>query len=166
MVKYDYVKTRREDVQEIKENVVPAVRFFMRWATKLQVAVFRATKGRMMNKFIGGYPVCIVTTKGAKSGKTRRIALIHLPQGDDNKLLVASQGGMPKNPVWYYNVKTNPEIQIMVGGEEKTYLARQVSDEEKAQLWPHLLSLYPDFDEYQARTDRNIPVFMCEPKAG
>ncbi len=163
MVTYDYVKTRREDVQEIKESQVPAVRFVLKWVTRLNVAVFRATKGRMMNKFIGGYPVCIVTTRGAKTGKIRRIALIHLPHGE-NKLMVASQGGMPTNPVWYHNVKANPEVQIMVGGEEKSYIARQVSDEEKAALWPHLLSLYPDFDQYQARTDRNIPVFLCEPK--
>ncbi|MAT91688.1 MAG: nitroreductase family deazaflavin-dependent oxidoreductase [Halioglobus sp.] len=163
MVEYPYVKTRREDVPEIKENQIPIVRFFMRWATRLNVAVFRASKGRLMNRFIGGYPVCIVTTRGAKTGKVRRIALIHLPYGPDKKLLVASQGGMPRNPVWYYNIKANPGVKIMVGGEEKDYIARQVSDEEKAELWPHLLSLYPDFDEYQARTDRNIPVFMCEP---
>ncbi len=162
MVEYDYVKTKREDVAEIKESQLPAIRFVMRWASKLQVGVFRATKGRMMNKFIGGYPVCIVTTRGAKSGKVRRIPLIHLPHGD-NILLVASSGGMPKHPVWYYNIKAHPDIEIMVGSEEKTYHARQVSDEEKAALWPHLLSLYPDFDEYQARTDRNIPVFSCEP---
>jgi len=161
-VPFDYVKTRREDVAPIKESHVPVARFFLRWITRLQVAVFRASRGRLMNSFIGGYPVCVVTTRGAKTGKTRRIALIHLPYGD-NKLLVASQGGMPKNPVWYYNIKAHPEIQIMVAGEEKNYRARQVSDEEKAALWPHLLSLYPDFDQYQARTDRNIPVFLAEP---
>jgi len=164
-VAYDYVKTRREDVTPIKESQVPIARFFIRWATRLQVAVFRATKGRLMNKFIGGYPVCVVTTRGAKSGKTRRIALIHLPYGE-SKLLVASQGGMPSNPLWYYNIRANPDIQIMVDGAEKSYTARQVSDEEKADLWPHLLSLYPDFDEYQARTDRNIPVFLCSPASG
>ncbi|MEH6590779.1 MAG: nitroreductase family deazaflavin-dependent oxidoreductase [Halioglobus sp.] len=162
MVKYDYVKTRREDVRVIEDKQVPVVRFFMRWATRLNVAVFRLSKGRLMNKFIGGYPVCIVNTTGAKSGKIRRIALIHLPHGD-NKLLVASQGGMPTNPVWYYNIAANPDIEIMVGGDNKPYLARQLSDDEKAELWPHLLSLYPDFDEYQARTDRNIPVFSCKP---
>lgn len=162
MVEYDYVKTRREDVPEIKKSQVPMVRFVMRWATKLNVAVFRASKGRLMNRFIGGYPVCIVTTRGAKSGKIRRIALIHLPHGD-NKLLVASQGGMDKHPLWYHNIVAHPDIQIMVDGQELNYHARQVSDQEKADLWPHLLSLYPDFDEYQARTDRNIPVFSCEP---
>ena len=107
MVEYDYVRTRRVDVQPIKDSQVPVVRIFMRWATKLNVTVFRASKGRLMNKFIGGYPVCIVTTKGAKSGKTRRIALIHLPHGD-NKLLVASQGGMNRNLVWYHNIVAYP----------------------------------------------------------
>jgi deazaflavin-dependent oxidoreductase (nitroreductase family) len=162
MIKYDYVKTRREDVQPINASQAAAARAVIRWATKLHVAVFRATKGRLMNKFIGGYPVCIVTTTGAKSGKTRRIALIHLPNGKNN-LLVASQGGMDNHPLWYYNLVAHPNIQIMVGGAKKAYIARRVSDDEKANLWPLLLSMYPDFDEYQARTDRNIPVFDCQP---
>ncbi len=161
MVTYDYVKIRREDVRPIEKKHVGAVRFFMRWATKLNVAVFRASKGRLFNKFPGGFPICIVETRGAKTNKIRRIALIHLPY-EDKKLLVASQGGMYKNPVWYHNIVAHPEVLIMVDGEEKAYCARQVSDEEKATLWPHLVSLYPDFDEYQARTDRNIPVFSCE----
>lgn len=162
MVEYDYVRTRRADVRPIKDSQVPILRFIMRWVTRLNVAVFRLSRGRLMSRFIGGYPVCIVTMTGARSRKRRRVALIHLPHGD-NKLLVASQGGMNSNPVWYHNIVAHPDIQIMVGGEEKAYRARRVSDEEKAALWPHLLSLYPDFDEYQARTDRNIPVFTCEP---
>jgi F420H(2)-dependent quinone reductase len=165
MTEFDYVKTRRADVKSIKASLVPIVRFIARWATRLNVAVFRASKGRLMNKFPGGYPICVVTTIGAKSGKVRRVALIHLPHGT-NKLLVASQGGMEKNPVWYRNIVAHPDIQIMVDGAERAYRARQVSDEDKARLWPHLLTLYPDFDEYQARTDRNIPVFSCEPLPG
>ncbi len=162
MIEYDYVKTRREDVRPIKENQVPAIRRVLRWVSKFQVAVYRKSGGRLMNKFIGGFPICVVTTIGAKSGESRAIPLIHLPHGE-NKLMVASQGGMPGNPAWYYNVVANPEVRILVDGEERTYRARRVSDEEKAALWPHLLSLYPDFDQYQARTDRNIPVFSCEP---
>lgn len=162
MVEYDYVTTRRADVRPIPRSHVSIIRFVMRWATRLNVAIFRASKGRLMSRFIGGYPVCIVTTTGAKSGRLRRIALIHLPHGE-NKLLVASQGGMERNPVWYYNIVANHDILIMVDGAEKRYRARQVSDEEKAALWPHLLAMYPDFDEYQARTDRNIPVFSCHP---
>jgi deazaflavin-dependent oxidoreductase (nitroreductase family) len=165
MIEYDYVTTRRADVRPIPQSQVPIIRFIMRWATRLNVAVFRASKGRLMSRFLGGYPVCVVTTIGAKSGRLRRIALIHLPHGD-NKLLVASQGGMDRNPVWYYNIVANPDILIMVDGAEKAYRARQVSDAEKAALWPHLLALYPEFDEYQARTDRNIPVFSCHPHPG
>lgn len=165
MVEYDYVTVRREDVRPIPRSQVAIVRFLMRWATRLNVAVFRASKGRLMSRFIGGYPVCVVTTTGAKSGKRRRIALIHLPYGDD-KLLVASQGGMDRNPVWYCNIIAHPDILILVDGTELPYRARQASDEEKAALWPHLLAIYPGFDEYQARTDRNIPVFICHPMHG
>ncbi|TDG15152.1 nitroreductase family deazaflavin-dependent oxidoreductase [Seongchinamella unica] len=161
MVKYDYVKTRREDVTQYKENQLPAIKAVLRWVSRFQAGVFRLSKGRLMNTFLGG-PVCMVTMTGAKSGKTRRLPLIHVPHGD-NKLLVASSGGMPENPAWYYNIKAHPEIRIMADGHEKNYIARQISDEEKAALWPVLLAVYPDFDEYQARTDRNIPVFSCEP---
>jgi len=162
MVEYDYVTRKRSEVRPFPRRGMGLVRALLRWMTHVQVAVFRATGGRAMNRFLGGFPVCIVTARGARSGKVRRIALIHLPHGE-NKLLVASQGGMDKMPGWYYNIAANPEVRIMVDGEEKTYRARRVSDEEKAALWPHLCSLYPDFDEYQARTDRNIPVFSCEP---
>ena len=160
MVEYDYVKTKREDVKPFKESQLPAIRKVIALTSKFQAGVFRMTKGRLMNTFLGG-PVCLVTMTGAKSGKTRRLPLIHIAHGE-NKLLVASSGGMPKNPVWYYNIVAHPEIQIMADGEEKTYRARQVDDEEKAALWPVLLAVYPDFDEYQARTDRNIPVFRCK----
>ncbi len=161
MVKYDYVKTRREDVMQYKESQLPAIKAVLRWASKMQATVFRMSNGRLAKSFLGG-PVCMVTMTGAKSGKTRYLPLIHIAHGE-NKLLVASSGGMPKNPVWYYNLKANPEIKIMADGKNLDYRARQVSDEEKAALWPVLLDVYPDFDEYQARTDRNIPVFSCEP---
>lgn len=161
MITYDYVKTRREDVQEIPPATQKKVRVFIKWITRLNVWVFKKSKGKLWKNFIGGFPICIVGMTGKKSGKMREIALIHLPK-DDNVLLVASQGGMDTHPVWYHNLKANPAIEVTVGGTTRQMSARQVSDEEKAALWPHLLSLYPDFDEYQARTDRNIPVFMCE----
>lgn len=163
MSKYDYVKTKREDVQEIPEKWVPLTRKLMKAYTRFNVWVFKKTKGRLLKNFPGGYPICVVGMKGRKSGQRREVALIHLPY-EENLLLVASQGGMNQHPTWYYNIVANPEIDVMVAGETKHYTARQVSDDEKRELWPHLLSLYPDFDEYQARTDRNIPVFMCEPR--
>lgn len=163
MIKYDYVKTKREDVQEIPESSMKYVKPFMKLFTRLNVWVFKTSNGKLWKNFPGGYPICMVGMIGKKSGQRREIALINLPLGDD-VLLVASQGGMGRNPVWYYNIVANPEITVMVGGVTRTMIARQVSDDEKRELWPHLLSLYPDFDEYQARTDRNIPVFRCSEK--
>lgn len=162
MIRYDYVKTRREDLKPYPENAKGLTRLFIKTFTRINVWVYRLSKGRWMNTFPGGFPICLVTTTGAKSGKPRSIALIHLPLGD-KKLMVASQGGADTHPTWYYNVKAHPEVEIHFGAERHRYRTRQVSDDEKRELWPHLLSLYPAFDEYQARTDRNIPVFVCEP---
>jgi deazaflavin-dependent oxidoreductase (nitroreductase family) len=156
--KFDYVKTRREDVDAIPNQA--RVHLILRIVTAANVLVFKASKGRLWKKFIGGFPICIVETKGRKTGKTRDIALIHLPIGDD-VLLVASQGGMERHPVWYHNVMAEPNVRVTVGGTTTPMRARLVDPEEKASLWPHLLSLYPDFDQYQARTDRDIPVFRC-----
>jgi deazaflavin-dependent oxidoreductase (nitroreductase family) len=161
--KFDYVKTKREDVQEIPEKWVGLTRKIIKAYTRFNVWVYKKTNGKLMKNFPGGFPICIVTMIGRKSGQPREVALIHLPWGE-KKLLVASQGGMEKNPVWYYNIKANPEVDIMVGGDKKAFIAKQASGDEKRELWPHLLMLYPDFDEYQARTDRDIPVFICEPK--
>lgn len=160
--KFDYVKTRREDVDEIPERIVGIVRFFMKHYTRFNVWAYKKSNGRFMKNFPGGYPICIVGMTGKKSGKRREVGLIHLPDGE-NKYLVASQGGLNKHPAWYFNVKANPQIDIMVGGNKQNYTAKQLSADEKRQAWPHLLSLYPDFDEYQARTDRDIPVFICTP---
>lgn len=160
MIRYDYVKTRREDVKPLPEKHQGLIRAFIKTFTRINVWVYKWSRGRLLNKFPGGFDICIVGTTGAKSGKRREIALIHLPYGED-KLLVASQGGADTHPTWYFNVKAHPEIEITVGAGKHAYRARQVSDDEKRALWPHLLSIYPPFDEYQARTDRNIPVFRC-----
>jgi deazaflavin-dependent oxidoreductase (nitroreductase family) len=160
MIEYDYVKTKRSAVKAFPSGKEKHIKKFIKIMTKLNVWVFKKTNGRLMKNFPGGYPICIVGSKGKKTGSRREIALIHLPK-DDKLLLVASQGGMDTNPVWYYNIAANPNIDVMIGGVETKMIARQVSDDEKRVLWPHLLSLYPDFDEYQARTDRNIPVFEC-----
>lgn len=160
--KFDYVKTKREDVEEIPERIVGVVKFFMKHYTRFNVWVYKKSNGKLMKNFPGGYPICIVGMTGKKSGKRREVALIHLP-GGKNKYLVASQGGLNKHPTWYFNVKANPIIDIMFQGNKQQYQARQLSSDEKRDAWPTLLALYPDFDEYQARTDRDIPVFICTP---
>jgi deazaflavin-dependent oxidoreductase (nitroreductase family) len=162
MKQYDYVKTRREDVDEIPEKWVWLVRGITRFYTRLNIWVFKKSKGRLWKNFPGGYPICVVGMTGNKSGQRREIALIYLPYGD-KVLLVASQGGLDKHPVWYHNISANPDVDVLFEGRLTKMHAQQASDDEKRELWPVLISIYPDFDQYQARTDRNIPVFICKP---
>jgi deazaflavin-dependent oxidoreductase (nitroreductase family) len=162
MAEFDYVKTRREDVAPIPVKYEKLIRFGAKIFTRLNVAVYKASGGRLMNKGPESRPICLVTMTGRKTGKKREIPLMHVPHGD-KKILVASLGGISKNPVWYYNLKANPDIEITVDGTTRKYRAREVGPEEKASLWPVLVEAYPPYDEYQARTDRDIPVFLCDP---
>lgn len=161
MPKHEYVSARREDVRPIPEKFVPFVRRATKFFTRVNVAVYKASGGRLMSKF-QGQAICLVTMVGAKSGSVREIPLMHVPI-DDKKILVASQGGLETHPAWYYNLKANPDIEILAEGVKRKYRARQVDEEEKGGLWPVIVASYADYDEYQARTDRDIPVFVCEP---
>lgn len=158
----EYVKTRREDVAEIPVKYEKFVRLGAKVFSKLNVAVYKASGGRLMNKGPASKPICLVTMTGRKTGKKREIPLMHVPHGE-KKILVASLGGISKNPVWYYNLKANPDVMITADGVTRAYRAREVGPEEKATLWPVLVEAYPPYDEYQARTDRDIPVFVCDP---
>jgi F420H(2)-dependent quinone reductase len=79
-------------------------------------------------------------------------------------VIVASKGGMSHHPAWYHNLATHPEAQIQIGSRVREMVARRASDAEKAALWPRLVAIYRDYDDYQARTDRNIPVMILAPR--
>lgn len=146
----------------ITPGAAKLVKPIMKVMSRLNVWVYRSSNGRVFGKFPGdsGADICLVSMTGKKSGKEITIPLIHLPHGDD-VILVASQGGMEKHPAWYYSVSANPDLRIQFRDQVRDMRARRATDEEKRALWPHLCSIYPDFEEYQARTDRNIPVFIC-----
>ena len=162
MTRYDYVKTRREDVKPIPPGKVAGFKRQMSLYSKLNTWVYRLSLGRLMNTAMGGYPICIVTLIGKKSGHRRSIPLIHVPDGED-ELLVGSQAGLDRDPIWTHSLRANPEVTITFAGRTRRYRARQINDEEKSRIWPHLCQIYPAYDEYQARTGRNIPVFRCRP---
>lgn len=128
--------------------------------TLINVVVYKASGGRWMNEF-GGRPICLVEMTGAISGARKTIPLMYVPH-EKGVILVASLGGAPKNPAWYYNLVANPDVQIIQGGKTRSLTARQVDEVEKAELWPTCVAHYPPYQEYQGRTDRNIPVFLCE----
>jgi len=152
------------DVKPIPERMNGLIRVVMKAYTRLNVWVYRASNGRLMNKFPNGSPICLVTMTGRRSGRKRTIPLIHVADGDD-VILVASQGGMSSNPLWYYNLTANPSVGVTADGITRSMIARLASDQEKAAVWPLAVSVYPDFNDYQARTERNIPVFICSPAA-
>jgi deazaflavin-dependent oxidoreductase (nitroreductase family) len=114
--------------------------------------------------FLWNDATCLVlTTTGRKSGEPRKFALIFVLSGDDY-LLVASKGGAPEHPGWYLNLEANPEAVIQVKGDVIPVTARTASPEEKQRLWPIMLEQWPYYDEYQAKTDRDIPVVILSPR--
>lgn len=139
----------------------------IKWMSRFNVAAYRATGGRIGGKwrvgsaFPWGIPVCLVTTIGRKTGQPRTAPLLFLEDGD-KVVLVASQGGLPKHPLWFRNIQANPEVTVQIKSRIRTMLARVASDEERAAYWPRLTAMYPDFDNYQSWTDRVIPVVVCE----
>lgn len=143
----------------------------IRVMSRINVLLYRKTGGRVGGKwrigsaFPRGVPVCLVTTVGRRTGRPRTLPLLFLPDGD-RVVLVASQGGLPKNPLWYLNIKANPAVTVQVRRRVREMRARVASPEEKAELWPRLVAMYADFDSYQARTEREIPVVICEPAPG
>ena len=105
----------------------------------------------------------LVTMRGAKTGQKRIVPLMHVPY-KEGVIVVGSQGGAPKSPVWVKNLQAHPDISVQVKGHKMSLTARQVDDSEKATLWPTCVKHYKEYDDYRRRTDRNIPVFVCEPR--
>ena len=127
----------------------------------VQAFVFRVTGGRLMST-IRGMDICVVKTKGAKSKKIRYIPLMLVPY-EEGVILVASMGGAPAHPSWYWNINAHPEVLVYLEGKKLDLVAEQVSDDKKAELWSLICSFYPPYDDYQKKTERNIPVFNCQP---
>ena len=106
-----------------------------------------------------GKPIILLTTVGAKTGKLRKTPLMRVEHGGEYAV-VASLGGAPKNPVWYYNIKANPRVELQDGPETHDYEAREVFGDEKATWWERAVEAWPDYADYQKKTDRQIPVFV------
>jgi deazaflavin-dependent oxidoreductase (nitroreductase family) len=130
--------------------------------TAANVWAYRLTGGWLGGRFLRGAPVCLVTMRGRKSGQERTVALLYLLDGD-NVVIVASKGGMSHHPAWYLNLKADPRCDVEIGREKRRMRARTATTDEKRALWPKLVAMYRDYDDYQARTTRDIPVVICEP---
>ena len=118
---------------------------------------FRANGGNVQ----GWAPLILLTTRGAKSGLTRIYPLMAVPYGDDY-VAVASKGGAPENPQWYYNLLAHPDITVEVGTEKFAATARQLTGDERSRVFAKAIEVFPNYAEYQKKTAREIPVFLLE----
>ena len=112
-----------------------------------------------------GLPVVIVTNRGARSGKVHKTPVMRVEHGG-RYAMVASKGGAPDHPLWYYNVRANPLVEVQDGPRKQDMIAREVSGAERAEWWERAVAAYPPYADYQKRTTRQIPVFVLEPAAG
>ncbi|HEX2131690.1 MAG TPA: nitroreductase family deazaflavin-dependent oxidoreductase [Actinophytocola sp.] len=131
------------------------------WARKQveEIESSGGTKGTTMR----GMPVVVLTMKGARSGKVRKTPVMRV-EHEGRYAAVASLGGAPKNPVWYHNLVANPHVEVQDGPTKQDMVAREVTGEEKAVWWERAVAAYPDYADYQKKTDRDIPVFVLEPQ--
>jgi deazaflavin-dependent oxidoreductase (nitroreductase family) len=114
---------------------------------------------------LGGAPVLLLTTIGRKSGKERTKPLLYLA-GETGLVVVASYGGAPTHPAWFLNLEATPDVWVQIKRERRPMRARRATPEEREQLWPRVVDLYPSYESYQRRTTREIPVVVLEPPAG
>ena len=110
-------------------------------------------------------PIVLVTVRGAKSGKLRYTPVMRV-EHDGSYAMFASKGGAPEHPAWYHNLVANPHVELQDGTVTKEYDAREVTGDERVQWWERGVAAYPPYAEYQTRTDRQIPVFVLEPREG
>ncbi len=134
----------------------------IKWMSKAQTWLFKATGGKLGNKFLRGAEVGILTTTGRKSGEPRDSPLLFLQEGR-RIVLVASQGGRATNPMWYLNLQANPKITFQTKKETLALTARDATDVERDDYWPKLDAMYPDFANYRSYTERKIPIVICDP---
>jgi F420H(2)-dependent quinone reductase len=130
------------------------------WARE-QAELFESTGGKEGGD-LRGMPIVVVTSIGAKSGKLRKTPLMKVEHNGEYAA-VASLGGAPENPVWYYNLKKNPLVEVQDGGAKGDYVAREVSGTERDTWWERSVAAYPEYADYQTKTTRVIPVFVLSP---
>ena len=109
-----------------------------------------------------GMPVIILTSRGATSGKVRKTPLMRV-EHDGRYAVVASKGGAPEHPIWYHNLVADPHVELQDGPVKQDMVARELSGQERATWWDRAVAAFPDYADYQTKTDRQIPVFVVEP---
>jgi len=134
----------------------------LRFWGKLNVPIYRATRGRLMNK-VGRAPVMLLTSTGRRSGQPRTAPVLYLADGE-RLIVISSNGGNNHAPAWSYNLKANPDADVEIGSEHRRVRARVAEGEERAELWRKMNQQYAGFAQYDDTTSREIAVFVLDPR--
>jgi deazaflavin-dependent oxidoreductase (nitroreductase family) len=141
----------------------------LQWAifnrlTDVHTGVYKLTGGRLGQKIPRGKGrMLLLEHVGAKSGKHRTIPLLYIDDGDD-VVIVASKGGSHKHPAWFHNLMANPATRVQIGSEKRDVVAHKAGRREKKRLWPQVVEKWPDYENYQERTEREIPLVILSPR--
>ncbi|GAA2987721.1 deazaflavin-dependent oxidoreductase (nitroreductase family) [Microbacterium terrae] len=130
------------------------------WA-RTQAEAFEASNGQKSN-LLRGVPIIVLTTVGAKTGALRKTALMRV-EHEGRYVVVASKGGAPDEPKWGENMRRHPHVELQDGDVKRDYTARELSGEERAEWWLRATAVWPDYDQYQTKTDRQIAIFLLDP---
>lgn len=129
------------------------------WA-RTQAETYEASNGQEAN-LLRGVPIIVLTTVGAKTGALRKTALMRV-EHEGRYLVVASKGGAPEAPAWYFNMRENAHVELQDGAAKRDYTARELEGDERAEWWARATAVWPDYDAYQDKTDRLIAIFVLE----
>jgi deazaflavin-dependent oxidoreductase (nitroreductase family) len=153
------VRTPEKPFTPTQERILDLV---VKPMSRINIWLYRLTGGRVGGRFPSGAPILLLTVKGRKSGVPRTTPLLYLRDGD-RVVIVASKAGSAKNPLWFENLRADPSCEVEIGRDRRRMQAHEATPDEKARYWPQLVAMYPDYDDYQRRTARDIPVVVLEP---
>ena len=144
-----------------ERNLSGPARLAWKLGSGAHAGVYRATGGKLFGR-MGKSPILLLNTVGRKSGKKRTSPLLYVMDGEDF-VIVASKGGASAHPAWYLNLRANPEATVEIGDREVRVRAEEADSEEKSRLWQKMVEMYPAYDDYQKRTEREIPLLVLHP---
>ncbi|WP_427168246.1 nitroreductase family deazaflavin-dependent oxidoreductase [Streptomyces sp. C1-1] len=159
---------QRPRPRQLDSPLLPKI---FKYASRAQVWAYRRTRGRLGGKWriAAGFrkpvPVLLLDHRGRKSGRLHTTPLLYMNDGAAT-VVVASQGGLPKHPQWYLNLRAHPDTHIQIRADRRPVRARTADPEERSRLWPLLLDVYADFELYQSWAEREIPVVILQPRSG
>ncbi len=147
-----------EHETSVERDLSGPARLALKLGSGAHAGIYRATGGKLLGR-MGKSPILLLNTVGRKTGRQRTAPLLYVMDGEDF-VIIASKGGAPTHPEWYLNLRANPDATVEVGDREVRVRAEEADPEEKAGLWQKMVEMYPTYDDYQNKTEREIPLLV------